>query len=281
MDPYSGDIYNAIGNNTTRGIPAYVVDGIKLPITSYTEENVKDAIVDAVDSSQVKRVIANVVFSSEIKNDSLLINCSSKLFRSIKTGAVYIGAFVVEHNVEHVTSGVLINDHSVLRTVAGSKTRVLNGYLWIDKLFNSFDKAETIKDVNFKVSLNSKWKKDDLETVVVLWHIDSSKVEALNCANKPISKVAVYPHKKGCVGSMKDFEFENSNGKYKLAFRENSLYKKYVRVFNVSGEVVYSVSFDEADNVGVLPLEQLSDGVYLISCSLGSDVVTKRVIVSK
>lgn len=255
------------------------MDGVKVPIVTYNESSVKSGILEAVDSSSQSPVIANVAFQSDISGNTLTINTTSKLFQKITSGEIYASVFLVEHDVTHTTDGHVILDHSVLRAVAGTKTTVLGGYLWMDKIFNADAMVGATQNHDFEVSLNSNWVQKNLEIIVVLWFIDGDTVFALNCQNVSADLVKIKNINDIQKHNLNDFFLVNVCGKMRISFPENNNAEKKVKIFRANGTLVLEKLYSWSKLYVTIDTDKFSNGTYIVTSKIGKETYSERLLI--
>lgn len=192
------------------------------------------------------------------------ISTTTKLFKNLHSGKIYLGAFIVESDVTHVLYGNEVVEHAMLRTVAGTKTSILGGYLWIDEIFSTGTSNGTIKEHTLTTTLQNSWVKENLEVIVVLWLIDGDTVTAINCQNVP------YEPEFNQHEVIKKVDnpitiVPNNNDFYSITFSEqlNKDYKS-IEIFSVNGKSIVKTLVSPKTNQAIIDMRNISNGAYIV-----------------
>ena len=273
VDPYSGDIYNALG---TGGIPSYILSGTNLSITDFTESAVKSDIERAVKTFFETPVYANIAFEMGIQGTTMNITTTTKVFKAISSGKVYVGVNIVENKVSHMYNGQATITDRFQRTVGGEKTSVGNGYLWMDKVFTGPVSVGTTADRSFSIVLNDNWIEANIDVVACVWLVDGTSVSTLSCEDMH-SVVSVQKNSGSKINIPVLIEKQNNN--LVIMHSENSSVVKNVSLYNSSGKRVFNKDVTRNSREFIIPLRPFTKGVYVALCLGDNRTYSKKIVI--
>ena len=270
-DPYSGEMHNLFHN--AGGIPSYSLSGVHLTDWPPTV----DMILDEASNFFASEIGANIAFEYDIVGDELTINTTTKFFQNLSADNFYVGALVVENNIE-VSQDIDgeyedVIQHRILRTVLGDLNDMGSGRkLWADEIAAGAVSSGSFFDHTLTKTLDSDWNYEEIEIIVVIWERNGDVFTALssedvaasvlnvNTADK-LSSVKIYPNP---VGERFNLELNNLS------------YSK-VSVSDQLGRNIQTINPD-CDHI-IIDVSSFEKGVYFINIKDSKSLITKKIIV--
>ncbi|MEN8929188.1 MAG: Omp28-related outer membrane protein [Flavobacteriales bacterium] len=157
------------------GKPNWYVNG-----TSYgTSASAANAAVAASIATPASSVVASAAFVSEMEGSSVTVNAQAK-FYSTATGEYYMGAYIIENNVNGPQSGPIgasgpVDHHLVMRGSMSSSA-------WGEQIVAASASADETVEKEFTVSLPSSYKTADVNVGVIIWKKNGANYEYVNAA---------------------------------------------------------------------------------------------------
>ncbi len=271
-DPFSGDMHNLFHNSG--GIPSFSLSGVHLPDWPPTI----DMINDEAENFFASEIGANIAFEYEIVGDELTINTTTKFFQDLNADNFYVGALVVENNIEvsQNNNGEYedVIQHRVLRTVLGELNDMGSGKkLWADEITTGAVSSGSFFDHTLTKTLDSDWNYEEIEIIVVIWERNGDVFTALSSedvaaselnvtAFDNLSSIKIYPNPAG-----EKFNLEMNNLNYSKVFISDQLGRNIQTINPDSDHVIIDVSGFEK-------------GVYFINIKDSKSSITKKIIVN-
>jgi len=157
------------------GKPNWYVNGVSLGTSASSANSAAAASIATASSS----VLASASIGGTLEGDVLTVNAQAK-FYSAASGEYYMGAYVIENNVNGPQAGPIgasgdVDHHLLMR---GS----MSATPWGEQIVASSSAAGSTVDKTFSVTIPSSYNKDNINVGIIIWKKNGTNFAYVNAS---------------------------------------------------------------------------------------------------